>query len=105
MGSRPSVDFYEDTRQAGLNYIIITRVDAIEAERIGAFLAGHRIDVMLLPDNNAWLVVTRGGFETWLTNPSAQRLSETLRRLGREWRTQHGGSRDFDDLYGQKFSG
>ncbi|MFG0328382.1 MAG: hypothetical protein ACF8PN_00655 [Phycisphaerales bacterium] len=96
---------YDDTRQAGLNYIIVTRLAREEAEEVAQFLQQNGVDAMLIADNNAWLVIARQGFESFYSNPEAQRLRERLITLGREWKRQHGGSRDFSDLYGRKYTG
>jgi len=86
-----------DTRQAGLNYIIIERFEPDEAWAVKEFLKRNGIDVLVLRDNNPALlqVVTAEGFRGWSSNPAAQALDRKLEQLGRQWRSRERGSKDF----------
>ncbi len=97
---------YRDSRQSGLNYIIVERFDRDEAERVANFLRTKGIDVMILPANNnrsLWQVLVRQGFEGWLSNREAQRTLERVKRHGQEWLRLHSGSKDFEQAFGKKF--
>lgn len=98
---------YQDTRIVGLNYIVIARLKPDEADRAADFLETHGIDVMVLPVNNPSLriLASRRGFAGYLTDPDALRLRNELTRLGRIWEQQYGGSTDFSQHYGEKFTG
>lgn len=86
-----------DTRQAGLNYIIIERFEPDEAWAVKEFLKRNGIDVLVLKDNNPALlqVVTAEGFRGWSSNAAAQALDLKLEQLGRQWRSRERGSKDF----------
>lgn len=86
-----------DTRQAGLNYIIIERFEPDEAWAVKEFLKRNGIDVLVLKDNNPALlqVVTAEGFRGWSSNSAAQALDQRLEQLGRQWRSRERGSKDF----------
>jgi len=95
MPGRRTLD--RDTRQAGLNYIIIERFEPDEAWAVKEFLKRNGIDVLVLKDNNPALlqVVTAEGFRGWSSNAAAQALDQKLERLGRQWRSRERGSKDF----------
>lgn len=95
----------DDSRIQGLNYIIVERFEPDEADRVADFLESKGIDVMVLRDNNPALrmVVTQQGFEGWISNEASQSLLERIKRLGREWKSQHGGKKNFDGAYGKKY--
>ena len=97
-------DLSEDTRVAGLNYIVVERFPPEEAVSVAEFLIARGIDVMVLPDKDQRLrrVVTRRGFEGWRSNTEARTLEQELLRLGRVWKSQ-GGSKDFSQLLPQKY--
>lgn len=86
-----------DTRQAGLNYIIVERFEPDEAWAVKEFLKRNGIDVLILRDNNPALlqVVTAEGFRGWSTNTAAQALDRKLEQLGREWKARGNGTKDF----------
>lgn len=101
-GSPRSLDV--DTRQSGLNYIIIERFPAEEAWSVREFLARNGIDVLILPDNNPSLlqVVTRQGFSGWASNDQAQAMDRRLGQLGRQWKDRESGSKDFSRRLARK---
>ena len=86
-----------DTRQAGLNYIVIERFEPDEAWAVKEFLKRNGIDVLVLKDNNPALlqVVTAEGFRGWSSNSAAQALDKRLEQLGRQWKSRERGSKDF----------
>lgn len=90
----------EDTRVAGLNYLIIEQFDRTEADKVSDFLIGQGIDVMVLPAKNPGLyqVIARRGIE----GPAGDEREEFERRvvrLGKDWKSKHGGSKNFDQCY------
>ena len=86
-----------DIRQAGLNYIVVERFDPEEAWAVKDFLKDNGIDAIVLATNNPALlqVIVAEGFQGWLSNAKAQETNNRLDRLGREWKTRHGGTKDF----------
>lgn len=92
---KPTLD--RDTRQVGLNYIIIERFEPDEAFAVKEFLKRNGIDVLVLKDNNPALlqVVTAEGFRGWSSNAAAQALDKKLEQLGQQWRSREKGSKDF----------
>ena len=97
-----------DPRQSGKNYFRVMVVPAgfrREGERARQFLADNGIDSTLLPINNgrSFKLVVLQGFDPPLSAPQPQRLKETLQRLGRQWKSQHKGARDWSDLYAEKY--
>jgi len=94
-----------DTRVPGLNYIIVERFSLQEADLVADFLAGHGIDVMVLPANNRNLreVIVRQGYNGWLSNAAGQQMFSRIKDLGREWRSRQNGSKNFDKALAKKF--
>ncbi len=90
-----------DTRQSGLNYIIVERFEPGEAWAVKEFLKRNGIDVLVLADNNRSLlqVVTAQGFKGWQTDSAAQALHKKLQRLGDQWKAREGGSKDFSQSF------
>ena len=102
----PTTDRTTDTRRKGLNYIFVERFSPEEADQVADYLAGQGIDAMVLPANNRLRqVVLRQGFEGWSSNRQGQALLAKIKALGREWKSQHGGTKNFDQAYGNKFRG
>ena len=94
-----------DTRQRGLNYIIVERFDPAEAWAVKEFLRRNGIDVLVLRDNNPALlqVVTAEGFQGWISNTAAQALDKRLEALGRQWKSREGGTKDFSQKLPKKY--
>ena len=103
----PTLDRTQDTRQRGLNYIIVERFSTDEANRVADYLSGQGIDAMVLPTNNRHLrqVVVRQGFAGWSSNREGLALLSRIKQLGREWKARHGGTKNFDQAYGNKYGG
>lgn len=99
------VPLERDTRIRGLNYLIVEQFDREEAVGVANFLRDQGVDVMLLPTNNPRLlkVVTRTGFDGWGSNPEAQSLHQKIRDLGRIWKRQQDGSKDFSQSFPEKY--
>ena len=98
----------DDPRQSGKNYYRVMEVPAKfrdEGERARRFLAGQGIDSTLVPINNgrSFKLVVLQGFERPLSDPQAKQFEQTLRRLGRLWKSQHKGVRDWSDLFAEKY--
>ncbi len=91
-----------DTRQSGLNYIIVERFDAPEAWAVKEFLKRNGIDVLVLADNNnrsLLQVVTAQGFKGWASDSAAQSLYRKIQQLGSQWKAREGGSKDFSQSF------
>ena len=102
-GGRP-----DDPRQSGRNYYRLMVVPAgfrKEGERARQFLADNGIDSTLVSINNgrSFKLVVLQGFERPLSDPQARELKRTLHRLGRQWKSQHKGARDWSDLFAEKY--
>lgn len=100
-GGRP---LDRDTRQAGLNYIIVERFDPAEAWAVKEFLKRNGIDALVLADNNPSLlqVVTAQGFKGWQTDSAAQALYRKIQQLGQQWKAREGGSKDFSQSFAKR---
>lgn len=99
------VPLERDTRIRGLNYIVVEQFETDEAYKVAAFLRERGVDVMLLPTNNPRLlrVVTRTGFDGWGSNAEAQSLHQRIKDLGRTWKRQADGTKDFSQSFPQKY--
>ncbi|MCC6908625.1 MAG: hypothetical protein IT430_11830 [Phycisphaerales bacterium] len=93
-----------DTRQAGLNYIIVERFDPAEAWAVKEFLKRNGVDALVLADNNPSLlqVVTAQGFKGWQTDSAAQALYRRIQQLGQQWKAREGGSKDFSQSFAKR---
>lgn len=94
----------EDTRESGLNYIIVEQFDPEEADAVAEFLLARGIDVMVLPTNNRNLrmVVVREGYRGWSSNQAGQAMLRKIRDLGRIWASNGQGSKNFSKAYGKR---
>ncbi len=107
-GRTASASSAGDPRQPGLNYFRLLAIPASarsDGERAVAFLADHGIDAALIPVNNGRFLklVVLEGFESPRTDARAQRLKDRLRALGREWKAEHRGGADWQDLLAEKY--
>ena len=107
-GRTASASSAGDPRQPGLNYFRLLAIPASarsDGERAVAFLADHGIDAALIPVNNGRFLklIVLEGFESPRTNARAQRLKDRLRALGREWKAEHRGGTDWQDLLAEKY--
>lgn len=103
--SAASSSLTADTRQSGLNYIIVEQFPADEAVKVAEYLIRSGIDAMVLPANDRSLrrVLVRQGFVGWRSNEEGQQTLDAVRRLGWAWRSRYGGSKDFEQAYVEKF--
>jgi len=91
-----------DGRIPGLNYFCLETIPIqhrAEAERAVAFLERNGVDAALIPVNNSRLQLTAlRGFEKPYA-PAAQDYKSLLQALGRAWKAEHQGWRDWHDVY------
>ena len=94
-----------DPRKIGLNYWVLSRLPADEAKRACAFLRDNGVDSFANPIDNQGLceVIALPGF-TGRTE-KARQLETYLKRLGRIWRSEHGGPEAFVTMYLRKHKG
>lgn len=103
-----SVPTIGDPRQAGMNYYIVAREHAAEAERVAAYLRSNGVDALVVEDSSPpWrLVVALRGFAPGtLSSDAALEYRSRLHTLGRAWKRDHRGTTDFSDAYAQKYQG
>lgn len=91
-----------DTRVKGLNYLILAQYPEAEAQRLHAFLAERGVETLVTSSDNArlFLVVGAEGYQS----PSAGKTyQDTLRRLGREWKSDGRGGDDLSTMWWKKY--
>ncbi|MEQ9616406.1 MAG: hypothetical protein RLN60_00050 [Phycisphaerales bacterium] len=96
----------DDPRVEGMNYYIVATQALEEANRVAAFLAEAGLEVARLPVDNRGLaiVIVREPFAPGeVSSPRSQALESQIKRLGREFKRDHGGARDFRDAYLSKY--
>lgn len=100
-----TTNLYKDTRVKGLNYIIIEQFSSEEAVRVAEFLKKNNINVMLLKTNDRELlqVVAKQGIPGSRYSTDGVRLKQQIQLLGKDWKNQYGGTKNFDQAYGQLF--
>lgn len=99
-----SVPVTTDTRRAGHNYYRLRTDSREEAIRAAEFLTSSGVPAMAVPASRAnngglWILYARLGIPSGQLrgNPEAQALEREVARLGRLWKSQHGGSSEFED--------
>jgi len=104
-GTDTSASAGGDPRKVGLNYWVLSRLPADEANRACAFLKDNGVDSFANPIDNQGLceVIALPGF-TGRTD-KARQLEADLQRLGRIWRNEHGGPEAFVTMYLRKYKG
>lgn len=93
-----------DTREPGHNYYRLRTDSRGEAIRAAEFLTAHGVPAMAVPASRAnngglWIVYARLGIPSGKLrgNPEAQDLEREIARLGKVWKSQEGGSSEFED--------
>lgn len=97
-----------DTRQSGLNYLVLATYPPEEAQRLRRFLAAHGVAAAAVSVNNGrfFLVVDLVGFTAEdLRTPAYEQRRMLIRRLGELWRKQERGPSDLSDMWPQKYRG
>ncbi len=91
----------EATLREGLNYLIVARADAENAEKARVFLREQGLNAIIRRENNRWhLVIINQAFPRGTTDePEAQTLKSEVQRLGRIWKAERRGYTDFNDCY------
>lgn len=89
------------TLREGLNYLIVARADAENAEKARVFLRERGLNAVIRKENNRWhLVIINQAFPRGTTDePEAQTLKSKVQRLGRMWKAERRGYTDFSDCY------
>ncbi len=96
-----------DVRVPDLNYFIVLYDGPEEAERAAAFLRTNGVDAAVIPANNGRFryVVSLMGFASSEVGSGAYEAHRNeLRRLGRIWKRDHNGTRDFSEVWPQKYT-
>jgi len=97
----------EDPRRRGYNYFCVATLPSqykSEAERAVKFLEANDVDAAAISVDNWIQIVALRGFES-PTSPQARQMESLLRGLGRIWKAEHRGGRDWSDLYPMKYTG
>lgn len=94
----------EDTRQSGLNYLVLALYDRVGAERLVDFLGANGVDATIVRSNNdRFSVIDLRGFTAKELEGSAYREHRNkLRRLGQIWKREHNGATDLSDMWPKK---
>ena len=99
-------DWTDDPRTSGMNYFIVATQPPDEANEAAAFLAGRGLEVVRLPVDNrglAIVVVLEPFAPGEVGSIRARQLEARIKRLGREYRRDHGGGTDFESAYMKKY--
>jgi hypothetical protein len=102
------LDSDDDPREPGLNYFRLVTMPGnarASGERAVRFLRRNGVDAALVPmkNNNSLKLIALRGFESPNSDPAARQFKRRLQSLGREWKAQHRGSSDWEDLYPEKY--
>lgn len=100
-------DSARDPRQVGYNYFCVATLPSqykSEAQRAVRFLEGNDVDAAAISVDNWIQIVALRGFDS-PTSPEARQMESLLRGLGRIWKAEHRGGRDWSDLYPMKYTG
>lgn len=96
-----------DPRVPDLNYFIVLYDRPEEAERAAAFLRRSGVDAAVVPANNGqfrYVVSLKGFAASEVGSRAYEEHRNELRRLGRIWKREHNGSRDFSEVWPQKYA-
>jgi hypothetical protein len=92
-------------RVKGLNYWIVSYTTPEEGERLVDFFAEHGIPAKAYPASggNVQVWVLRGFSREELRTNAADEFKLRLRRLGRIWKSERGGTDDLDTMWLNKY--
>ena len=93
-----------DSREVGLNYWVLSRLPADEADRLCGFLKDSGVDSFANPldDRGLCEVIALNGFRG--ESGEAQRFKGELLKLGRIWKNDHRGPEAFVTMYLRKYT-
>lgn len=93
-----------DPRVRGLNYWVVARPGAEEAEQVAAFVRSNGLEVAVVPDNNARFrrVIAIPGYQS-VSDPRCRETEARIRSIGKLWKNAARGNRDFDDTYLERY--